>query len=174
MYWTYVRSLRIILNLSNDVTTLILDLNYLTAHILGLHLNYVTAYLFVRNDITAHILNLNDVTAQILDLHYLTAHISLRNPKHINSWKFFECRVTFFRQIVLQNLQRKYLRFSETDILNLNYLTEHMFRQNYITAHILVSILKCSLFLSSHYPHSLPIYLITMILLTNLTGLLGP
>ena len=158
MYWTYVRPLSITLNLSNDVTTLILDLNYLTAHILGLHLNYVTAYLFVRNDITADILNLNDVTAQI----------------DVNSWKFFERRVTFFSQIVLQNLQRKYLGFSETDILNLNYVTEHMFRQTYITAHILVSILKCSLFLSSHYPHSLPIYLITMILLTNLTGLFGP
>ena len=158
MYWTYVRPLRIILNLSNDVTTLILDLNYLTAHILGLHLNYVTAYLFVRNDITADILNLNDVTARI----------------DVNSWKFFERGVTFFSQIVLQNLQRKYLGFSETDILNLNYVTEHMFRQNYITAHILVSILKCSLFLSRHYPHSLPIYLITMILLTNLTDLFGP
>ena len=158
MYWTYVRPLRIILNLSNDVTTLILDLNYLTVHILGLHLNYITAYLFVRNDITPHVLNLNDVTARI----------------DVNSWKFFEGGVTFFSQIVLQNLQRKYLGFSETDILNLNYVTEHMFRQNYITAHILVSILKCSLFLSSHYPHSLPIYLITMISLTNVTGLLGP
>ena len=158
MYWTYVRPLRIILNLSNDVTTPILDLNYLTAHILGLHLNYVTAYMFVRNDITADELNLNDVSARI----------------DVNSWKFFERGVTFFSQIVLQNLQRKYLGFSETDILNLNYVTEHMFRQNYITAHILVSILKCSLFLSSHYPHSLPIYLITMILLTNLTDLFGP